>query len=444
MMTYEEIIKLGLEMGLEEMEIYAETSTGNVIKLFDGELSNYNSTDFLGVSIRGLYNGKMSYVYTENLEKEEIEKLLHSLIENAKSLTSMEEEHVYGEHHEYHVVKPLVADYANYSLQEKIAMLKTISSEALAKDERIVKIGYCQYHEAAKTIRIINSKGLNLSRSYSYLTAFLGAVASDGTNTTLGFGSDVNTKFKELETTRIVDESTKMALGSLGAGTVKSGEYEVVFSRDVASEILDAFSSIFMGESALRNLTILTDKEGQKVFGDNITIVDDPFSEVALIQIPFDDEGVPCVTKEVVKDGVFTGFLHSLKTAEALNKVPTGNGFKPGVSADVTTSCTNMYLKPGTETEDELIAGVKDGIYVTEVNGLHAGLNPISGAFNVQSTGYLIKDGKKSDPVTLFVISGNFFELMNNVTGIANNIEKRYTGVVSPSIRVKKLVVSGK
>ena len=94
-MTYNEIIDLGLKLGLEEIELYSENVEGNTVKVFNGELSNYNSSTTFGMSIRGKYNNKMCYVYTETLEKGEIETLLKTLIENAKSLTSTETEFLY-------------------------------------------------------------------------------------------------------------------------------------------------------------------------------------------------------------------------------------------------------------------------------------------------------------------------------------------------------------
>ena len=443
-MTYQDIIKRGLELGLEEIELYSQNSEGNTVKLFNGELANYNSSNTFGMSIRGLYNGKMAYVYTETLDDEAIEELLKQLIENAKSLNSEEEEHVYAGGAEYTQCEELRADYKEHSLTEKVDLLKEIESAIKAKDPRIVQVGYCQYMENSGCVRIVNSKGLDLERTSSYMVAVLGAVATDGTNTTMGFAQDINTKFAEIEKERLVKEASETALGSLGAGRVDSGEYPVVFNKDVATDILQAFTTIFAGEAALRKISILVDKIGEKVFGDNINIIDDPFCQDAIIKVPFDDEGVPCYTKHIVENGVFKGFLHSLKTAKFFGTNPTGNGFKQGVAGSVSTSPTNMYLAPGEKSEDEIIATIEKGIYVTEVGGLHAGLNPISGAFNVQATGYMIENGKKTSPVTLFVVSGNFFEMMNDVEYIANNLSKRFVGVASPSIKVRKLMVSGK
>ena len=132
--------------------------------------------------------------------------------------------------------------------------------------------------------------------------------------------------------------------------------------------------------------------------------------------------------------------MHNQKTAHFFGTESTGNGGKCGKGVRP----NNLVLLPGEMTKDEIIKEIKHGIYITSVAGLHAGLNPISGDFNVQSKGFLIKNGKLDQPVTLFVTSGNFYELLNNVEEIGNDIEKRFTGVASPTLKIKSLAISGK
>ena len=309
--------------------------------------------------------------------------------------------------------------------------------------DKIVKVGYCKYSETSQKVQLINSKGLNLSRANTYMSTFVGPLAEQNGQTAMGISGDINTEFDKIETERMVAEATKAALDQLGAGSIETGKYPVVFKRDVASEILSAFSSVFLGDSALRRMTILTDKVGQKVFGENITIHDDPFCDIALVKSSFDDEGVPCTAKKVVENGVFNGFMHTLKTANFFGQKPTGNGFKAGSGA-ISAQPTNLYLEQGELSKDEIIASVQDGIFVTEVGGLHAGLNPISGDFNVQATGFVIKNGQIDRPITLFVVSGNFYEMMNNVEMLGNDIEKRFVDVASPTLKIKSLAISGK
>lgn len=441
-MTLQQIINRGLELGLEAVEVYASTTESNSLKLDEGKLDSYSMSELFSVTIRGLKNGKMASVTTESLDDDVVEPLLQALVRNVDNLDAIEPEFMFEGGSTYQPVEELTSDYKSHTVAEKVALLQKIEKGCLAVSDKIVKVGYCQYSETSNKVQIVNSKGINLKRAYSYISTFAGPLAAEGDQTAMGVSGDINTDFANLEVDRIIEESTTSALDQLGAGSIETGKYPIVFKRDVASEILSAFSSVFLGDNALRKMTILTDKIGQKVFGDNITIHDDPFCDIALIKSSFDDEGVPCVAKKVVEKGVFNGFLHTLKTANVFGVKPTGNGFKGGSA--IVSSPTNMYLEQGNLSKDEIIATVQDGLYITEVNGLHAGLNAISGDFNVQATGFVIKNGKIDRPVTLFVISGNFYEMMNNVELIGNDIEKRFVGVASPTLKIKSLTVSGK
>lgn len=79
-------------------------------------------------------------------------------------------------------------------------------------------------------------------------------------------------------------------------------------------------------------------------------------------------------------------------------------------AGSISTEPTNLFIKEGNLSKDEIISTVEEGIYITEVNGLHAGLNPISGDFNVQSSGYMIKNGKIDKPITLLSLQVTFLK----------------------------------
>lgn len=443
-MTYNEIINKGLSLGISEIELYIVTSKGMNMSLTDGKLDSNNFTENFGMSIRGLYDGKMGYVYLESTDEEAVDFALNSLIENATKVTSSNKAFIYDGSGVYQEVENKKADYENYPVSEKLEKLQKLSADVLAVDEKIKKVGHCRYGENASTTEIINSKGLNLKREFSYAMVMAGALASDGKETSLGYARDAGFEFAKIDYNKIVKESTDAALASLGAGSLKTGVYPAIFRYDVMTDILKAFSNIFSGEAALKKLTLLTDKKETKVFGENINIIDNPFCDNALIKQAFDDEGVPCHAKHIVEKGVFKGFMHNLASANFFNEAPTGNGFKAGVAGSVNVSPTNMYLQPGEKTLDELIASMENGILVTDVSGLHAGLNPISGAFNVQASGFEIKDGKIDRPVTLFVVSSNFYELLNNIEELASDLENNFIGVAAPSVKIKSVMISGK
>ena len=441
-MTYQEIINLGLKKGISEIELYAKTSTDKTLKVFNGSLESYNAKELYSLSIRGLYNNKMGYASCESLNEEVINEALDKLITSCGLLTSTEVEEIFGEIVEYEKLEEVVSDASLYPLSEKIELLKSLEEETLASDERIKKIGYCQYVETEGKVEIINSKGINLHRNFSYIVVVLGALGMENGQTNVGYVHQIETSFKNINKDKLIKDVVEKTVSGLCAGSVKTGEYPVVLDQEVATDLIQAFSSLFSGYAAMKNMTMLNGKKGEKVFGDNITLVDDPFCETSLIKVAFDDEAYPCKKRNVVENGVFTGFYHSLKTAKFFNETPTGNGFRSG--NQIIPSPTNLYMLPGEYSKEQLYEGITEGVLITEVGGLHAGLNVVAGTFNIQSSGYMIRDGKKAEPVTLFVVSGNFFDMLNNVEKIGNDLPEKINDVAIPSLLVKGLMISGK
>lgn len=203
------------------------------------------------------------------------------------------------------------------------------------------------------------------------------------------------------------------------------------------SSLFGAFSSLFNGEAAIKKLTSLIGKEGQEIMNKNINIIEDPLDINYISYQPFDDEGVATYKKYIVKEGIFTSFIHNLKTAKYFNTQTTGNGYNSSVGF------SNVYIEAGSNSFDDIISGTEEGLLITSMSGLHAGVNAISGDFSLQSSGFYIKKGKIEKPVTLIVVSGNFLKMMNNIEEIGSDLELRYNGISAPSIKVKSLPVSG-
>ncbi len=442
-MKLQTIIDKGLALGLSEIEVYATDVMQKTIKVQNGSLDTLTTKDIVSYAIRGKYQNKMGYCYVENISDSDVEKIINKIILNASTITASEEEILFDGNATYPVVESKKADFDNYTNFEKIELLKKIESGIKAVDNRIVMVSPCQFIESRTKTHIVNSKGLDVEKELSYMYILAGAMASDQGENAMGYHLSVGFEFTGLKVDELIKETAKKAIQSLGATSIKTGAYPVIFHHEPASEILQAFSGIFSSEAALKKMTKLVGKEGEKLFGDNITIVDNPFDQNAAINSSFDDEGVPCEITEIVKNGVFNTFLYNLKTAKHFNKKSTGNGFKTSAGSSITVTNTNLSLTKGTETVDELISSVEKGVYVTDITGLHAGLDPISGDFNVQSSGFLIENGQLTKPITLFVISGNFFEMMNNVEKIANDVEQNYLDVTSPAIKIKSLMISG-
>ena len=164
--------------------------------------------------------------------------------------------------------------------------------------------------------------------------------------------------------------------------------------------------------------------------------------------INFDAEGSPTHKKNVIENGKLCTLLYNLKTAAVAGKKTTGNASKAGYDGTVAVRPFTLYLENGSISEEELLRQVGNGVYITNLGGLHAGANPITGDFSLQSAGFLIEGGVKTTAVKSFTVAGNFYDLLKNITALANNCElpmaMGMTAFGSPSVRVDGLSIAGK
>lgn len=435
-MDYQKLFEYGKKMGFEDLEIGVGHNQSLSISLFKGKVEKNVAVNEKKFVLKGLSNDKMAQISFEDENIDEKE-LIKKLKENVESLTTDEKYEIFAGSKAYPDSINRNAGFKDISSLEKIELLKTLEKEILSLDERIKAVPYCSYEEDSYVVQIINSKGLNLEKTGEFCFLIAQAVAKQEEETQDAFEIKAVLKYEDFDLKAIAKKLVDEAISMLGAKPIKSGQYPVIFEKKAMSSLFGAFSSLFNGEAAIKKLTSLTGKEGQEIMNKNINIIEDPLDLNYIRYQPFDDEGVATYKKHIIKEGVFTSFIHNLKTAKYFKTKSTGNAFNGSVGF------SNVYIESGTKDYDEMILEMENGLLITSLSGLHAGVNPISGDFSLQSSGFYIKDGKIEKPVTLIVVSGNFLKMMNNIEEIGSDLELRYNGMSAPSIKVKSLPVSG-
>ena len=275
--------------------------------------------------------------------------------------------------------------------------------------------------------------------------AFISAsvMAKDGEDTKIASDWRYLYDASDIDAFAFAQGLSQKVLAKLHGESVKSAAYPVLIDKEAMADLLQAFSGMFDGESAYKGISLLNDSMGKQIFSDIITIVDDPLMEDGYNSRSFDDEGVACRKKTLVEQGVLKNYLHNLKSAKLMNAVSTGNGFKAGYASNVGIAPSNLYIENGNASVEDMIASMKEGIIVTEITGLHAGLNAMTGEFSLQSQGWYVKDGKKLRPVNLITIAGNFLDAMKDIAMLGNDGKLNASSIGSPSILFTSLSVSG-
>ena len=436
------------EEGFTDYEIYYINGDSFRVSVYEGEIDQYSVNTDIGLSFRGMFDGKMGYSYTEVLDDDALEMLIKNAKENALTIEDEDIEVIYGEKDVYPKVDSYNEGLERVDVSKKIDLAMKLEKEAKGQSDKVKSIDDCIVASGKGERYISNSKGLDLSHISNMIYALVSAVVEDDGKVNTAYSFKATYDFNEIDTKKLAEEAVTKALSYMGAQSVPSGKYGVIIKNDVMADILETFSGIFSAYSVQKELSLLKGKLKTKIASDKVTLIDDPLMEKGLASIPFDDEGVAAYTKAVIGEGMLNTYLYNLKTAKKDGVESTGNAAKASYASPIGTSPSNFYIKPGNNDIDELKKLLGKGLLITEVQGLHSGANTVSGDFSLGAKGFLIKDGLIERPVEQITIAGNFYKILLDIVDLGSDLKfgipSGSSCFGSPSIIVKEMSVAGK
>lgn len=427
------------ELGITEYELYYESEASTSAETLKDEISSLSSSVGASIDLRCVVDGKMGFASTELMEEEEMRKLVLRAAENAKYTDKADTVGIFKGSEKYGECN--APKYTALTPEEIRQTALDIQAKTYKVSDKVTDGTQSAVSTAEMCVRMVNSHGLDIQSSSGINFAYAAAVVKDGEEYQDSFAmTEVGKKTHE----ELAREAVETALEKMGSGSVETGKYNVIISAKQMRTILAVFSDAFSAKIAQAGMSLLKGKEGEKIAADIVNITDDPMREGVPVQISFDGEGVAAYRKDVVKNGVLQTLLHNRSTAKKAGCETTANSSKGGNSVRPYSFC----LEAGDKTEEELFALAGDGIYVTEVKGLHAGANAVTGDFSIESAGFTIENGKRARPVKSFTIAGNFFELIKNIRALSNEVNISlsggYTTFGSPAVLIENMSVAGK
>ena len=430
------------QKGIEEYELYYQTAESTSVSVFQHSINEFTGSIEGGVCLRCIVGGRMGYASTEALNEEQAASIVDRAADNAATLEA--DEPVFLAEGGLTYAPVTTEPYALPDTEALIARALDTQEKLYAADSAVIDGTETQGICERSQVYIYNSKGLDLHSENTLSGLIVGSVVSDGKEMANSYEIKLG-ELTSIDIDALAAKATAEAKQKLGGEVAPTGQYPVVFAPSAMCSLLGVFSAIFSSENAQKGLSKLGGKEGEIIAAPAVTLVDDPFFPGSTRQHSFDAEGSPTFTKNVIEGGVFKTLLYNMKTAAVAGKKTTGNASKAGYDAPVAVRPFTMYLVPGQKSEEELLAPIEKGVYITSLGGLHAGANPITGDFSLQSSGFMIELGKKTTFVKSFTVAGNFYELLKDITEIARDLETPGMGSFgSPAVRVDGLSIAGK
>lgn len=452
------VISEALSRGGDYADIFFEHTFSNNIALRDGEVNRASSNIDFGAGVRVVSGDQTGYAYVENTELKSLLKAaqtaagIASLPSGLKNPIEIKESHF----RDYYKIQ---RSWIDVSVADKKLFVQRLNDRIFELDQRVIKASV-SLNDSTSYILFFNSEGI-LTWDYRPMCIMYGSCTMEQNGKIEnGSASRAYRKGFEFLTDELVETLAREAVAQTSlmfeAIKPKGGEMPVVMGAGSSGILLhEAIGHTFEADFNRKNVSIFSGQFGKKICSPNIDIVDDGTVEHARGAINFDDEGTESQKTYIVKDGVLESYLHDRISAKYYNVKPTGNGRRQSFRYAPLPRMRVTYMEQGDIPEADIIASVKQGVYVDNFTNGQVQIGAGDFTFFVK-TGYLIENGKLTQPIKDINIIGNGPGALADITMVGNNLkidEGAWTcgkdgqgvpvGQGLPSVLVNKLTVGG-
>ncbi|MDR2383587.1 MAG: TldD/PmbA family protein [Prevotellaceae bacterium] len=452
------VVAEAMSRGGSYCDLYFEDTLINNLSLRDGAVNSASSDIDFGMGVRVLSGDRTGYAYTENITLADMLNAANTAANIANSNSAAFTPIKINEQR-FKNYYPVGKFWEDVPVNDKVPYLQKLNNRIFELDSRVSKVN-ASLSDMSSYILFFNSEGL-LCADYRPLVS-LSAFCVMEKNGRIENGYSAHSLRKGVEfltdelTETIAAKVVRLTSLMFEAITPKGGEMPVVMAAGSSGILLhEAIGHSFEADFNRKEVSIFSNKFGEQICDKGINIVDDGTIPENRGTINFDDEGIESQKTYLVREGRLSSYLHDRISAEYYNVAPTGNGRRESFRHAPLPRMRATYMENGNIPENDIIASVKNGLYVNHFNNgeVHIGAGDFT--FFVKS-GYMIENGKLTQPVKDINIIGNGPKALADIAMVGDNLKidnstwvcgKDGQGVAVsqglPSVLVKKLIVGG-
>jgi PmbA protein len=408
------------------------------------EVENIKEAGSRGAGLRILIGRNTGSSYTSDLSEDGIAHLVKSAIELA-DITTPDPHAGLPDPEDLGSIDGDLGMYsdsvAGLDTELKIRTAKCCEEAALSADPRIFNSEGASFDNHIGRHIFANSRGFAGEYRSSYCSLSTSPVAKDGESMERDYWFTLARDFDGLEPADYVGRTAaQRTLRRLNAVKVDTQKVPVVFEPRTARGLLDNIFEAVHGMQVYRQESFLAGKIGEKVAHQSVTVVDDGTIPGLFGTSPFDDEGVPSRRTVVIQNGVLKNYLLNSYAGRKLGMKTTGNASR-GLTGNAGIGHGNFFLEKGVQTPEQIVAGIPNGFYVTELMGF--GVNIVTGDYSRGAAGLWIRNGELAFAVSEVTIAGNLRDMLFNIEAIGSDLEFRGS-VAAPTLKIGEMTVGGK
>lgn len=455
-LDHDKILKKTLSGGGDYADLFIESSHLTAVQLEADKIERAQMGIDSGAGLRLISGERTIYAYTNEITQP-------SLLELAESLSSALKSHGAAEVKKPETIKgkppgEIKTDPAGVSLEEKVKLAIEANNAARKTDKRVRQVRV-NFGDGRREIQIATSDG-RLVEEVRIQTVFLvHVVAADGDVVQTGYEPVGGTRgmelFDEHPPEGVAETAARRAILMLDSPPAPAGRMPVVLSSEAGGTMIhEAVGHGLEGDLAGEGLSVYSDRVGQKIASELITVVDDATVPGARGSFAYDDEGIPAQKTVLIERGVLKGYMQSRLSAKKTGAESTGNGRREDYRRRPIVRMSNTMILPGKSSPGEIIRSVEKGLLVRKMGG--GQVNTVNGDFVFEVTeGYLIEKGQRGEPVRNASLIGNGPRILMEIDMVGTDLGygigtcgKDGQGVpvadAQPTLRIPRITVGGK
>jgi PmbA protein len=437
-----DVLKFAKASGAGEAEVYVEQGESCSVRVGRQRVESVARTASLGAGVRVLMGAKLGFAYTTSLSRDALRSTVNKAMEGA-AMTADDPSWVFARPAQsYAKMRLYDPRYEKVSMKQRMDLPVEIDRAARKFDKRIVATKYLSFSDGRHTSVIANSHGLLAAASTTGANFFGQLVAEEKGARQGAFGMEMGRSSFDLDPRAFAENTVRRCILCLGGKPMQTGKYPIVFDNRAGMMVLSAVADALNGHEVHLKRSFLAGKLGRKVASKLVDLVDDPLDESLSGAAAFDGEGTPCSTKLLISKGKLKGFIYDLRTARKAGVNECGNALRGSYAAMPSPGFHSLFIKPGKASVEDIIGGVKDGLYVVDTLGNAS--NAVTGDFSIGATGARIRNGELCEPVAGVTIGANLLHILADIDAVGNDLVMSGGNIGTPTFRVAEMTVAGK
>jgi PmbA protein len=430
--------------GATDAEAWVEEAVSRRIRVYEGEVESLSDAGGRGVGVRAFVDGRSGYAYGTELSDAGVAEIAGAARAAAEAADPDENDGLPDELGATAVDGLASPGLRDWSTERKVELALEVERAARAV-HGVTQVENAVYSDAEGSVALANSRGFAAGYEATQTWAYASAFAGEGADLMTGLGVQLGRDPGELDPEAIGAEAAERALALVGARQPESRRCAVVLDAFVAASFIGFIGSMLSADAVQRGRSLFAGREGDVIADSALALVDDATDPEGPSSAPFDGEGSPSRRTALIGDGRLLSFLFDARTARKAGGSTTGNASRGSYRSPPSVGTTNLILEPGDEELAGLFREAGEGLFVTDVAGLHSGVNPVSGTFSVGATGRLIEGGEPGTPVREITIASDLVSMLKAVRKVGSQARWVPFGgsVKAPPILVSEMAVSG-